>query len=151
MNAATVIDAIVEGPIVPSFTRFGFDGRRRLFRWTELGSCRLGGRVIGVTGATSGLGRSAELLGHGGATVIVVGRNPVRTAAVVAEIRGATGDADASAVVSDNPGRFVLDRGIRRIHRLGSTRHSDAPELRDNLGDWVADRAGCSPSARPVR
>jgi dehydrogenase/reductase SDR family member 12 len=44
-------------------------------------------------------------------------------------------------------GGFWLDRRVRKIHRLGSTRRSDTPELRDDLWDWVADRAGCSPPA----
>ena len=44
-------------------------------------------------------------------------------------------------------GGFWLDRRVRRIHRLGSTRRSDTPERRAELWSWVADRAGCSPPA----
>ena len=142
MSAATVIDAILEAPIVPSFTRIGFDVRRRLFRWSELGSYRLAGRVIVVTGATSGLGRAAaEQLARDGATVIIVGRNPDKTAAVVAEIRGATGDADVSAVVADigdldsvrRADEQILashDRLDVLIHNAGALTHErvDAPD-----------------------
>jgi len=102
MGAATVIDAILEAPIVPSFTRIGFDVRRRMFGWRDVASYDLGGRVIVVTGATSGLGRAgAEQLARDGATVIAVGRNPDKTARVVAELSEATGNPNVSAVVAD--------------------------------------------------
>ncbi len=142
MSAATVSDAILEGPIVPSFTRIGFDVRRRLFRWSELGSYRLAGRVIVVTGATSGLGRAAaEQLARDGATVIVLGRNPDKTAAVVAEIRDATGNANVSAVVADMGDLDSVRRAAEQIlgghdrldvliHNAGALTHErvDAPD-----------------------
>ncbi len=142
MSAATVIDAILEGPIVPSFTRIGFDVRRRLFGWRELGSYRLPGRVIVVTGATSGLGRAAaEQLARDGATVVVLGRNPDKTAAVVAEIRDATGNANVSAVVADLGDLDSVRRAAEQIlgghdrldvliHNAGALTHErvDAPD-----------------------
>ena len=45
--------------MVGSFTRIGYQARRRLFRWEPLDSLGLEGRVAIVTGATSGLGRTA--------------------------------------------------------------------------------------------
>jgi dehydrogenase/reductase SDR family member 12 len=142
MGAATVVDAILEAPIVPSFTRIGFDVRRRLFGWSDVGSYRLAGRVIVVTGATSGLGRAAaRQLARDGATVIIVGRNPDKSAAVVAEIRGATGNSDVSAVVADmgdldsvrQAAEKILashDRLDVLIHNAGALTHQrvDAPD-----------------------
>ena len=42
-------------------------------------------------------------------------------------------------------GGFWLDRRVRPIHRLRSTRHSDTPLRRQELWDWVSERSGCSP------
>ena len=102
MSTATVIDAVLEAPIAPSFTRIGLEARRRLFHWRDLGSYDLTGRVIVVTGATSGLGRAgAEQLARDGATVIAVGRNADKTARVCAELREASGNLAISGVVAD--------------------------------------------------
>lgn len=142
MGAATVIDAILEAPIVPSFTRIGFDVRRRLFGWRDVGSYDLGGRVIVVTGATSGLGRAAaEQLARDGATVIIVGRNPDKTARVAADLRDATGNPDVSAVVADMGDYESVRRAADQIlgehdrldvliHNAGALSHErvDAPD-----------------------
>ncbi len=95
MGAPELIDAALEGMVGPSFTRIGFEARRRLFGWRDLDSYNLIGRVIAVTGATSGLGRpAAEQLAAGRATVVAVGRSPGKTARVSAEIRELTGNPD---------------------------------------------------------
>ena len=39
-------------------------------------------------------------------------------------------------------GRFWLDRRVRDIHKLPSTRRSDTPARRERLWQWVAERAG---------
>ena len=52
-------------------------------------SAELSGRVIVITGASSGLGRAAAIaLATRGATVAVVGRNPERTRAVADQVGG---------------------------------------------------------------
>jgi NAD(P)-dependent dehydrogenase (short-subunit alcohol dehydrogenase family) len=52
-------------------------------------SAELSGRVIVITGASSGLGRAAAIaLSTRGATVAVVGRNPERTRAVADQVGG---------------------------------------------------------------
>ncbi len=102
MGAPELIDTALEGLVVPSFTRIGLEARRRLFGWRSLDSYNLSGRVIAITGATSGLGRAAaEQLAKAGATVIAVGRNPGKGARVTAEIREATGNPRVSSTVAD--------------------------------------------------
>ena len=87
MRLAHVLDAALEATVVGSFTRLGYDARRRLYDWTPLEELRLDGKTAIVTGATSGLGReAAELLGRQGAHVCIVGRDP-------AEDRAGTGRA----------------------------------------------------------
>jgi dehydrogenase/reductase SDR family member 12 len=82
------LDAALEGPVVPIFTKLGPAVRRRLWSWDELGPDALAGQVVVVTGATSGLGRViASGVGRAGATVELVGRDEERGAEVAAELR----------------------------------------------------------------
>lgn len=60
-SALALIDAALEGLIVPSFTRIGLGARRLLFDWRSLDSYDLSDRVVAITGATSGLGRAAAV------------------------------------------------------------------------------------------
>lgn len=89
MNVADVVDAALELPVAPSFTRLGFHVRRRLERWEPLAGHRLDGRAVVVTGATSGLGRAATaMLARLGATVVAVGRDAAKLDRLVGEQPG---------------------------------------------------------------
>jgi dehydrogenase/reductase SDR family member 12 len=92
LPGAAIVDAILEASVVGSFTRVGYQARRRLYDWVPLESLQLEGKVAIVTGATSGLGReAAELLARQGALVCIVGRDPARTERARSEIAAATG------------------------------------------------------------
>ena len=96
--AANLVDRTLETSVVGSFTRIGYQTRRRLFDWTPLQSLRLDRKVVAVTGATSGLGRAAaESIAALGGHVCIVGRDPERTERARSEISAAVG----SAVESD--------------------------------------------------
>lgn len=138
MKPAGVVDALLEGPIVPSFTRIGFEVRRRVFHWSDVGSYDLHGRVIAVTGATSGLGRAAaERFARDGATVIVVGRNPGKAATVAAELREATGNPAVSVVIAD----MGDDDSVRRAAEQILGEHDRLDVLIHNAGALANERA----------
>jgi NAD(P)-dependent dehydrogenase (short-subunit alcohol dehydrogenase family) len=60
------------------------------------------GKVCLVTGATSGIGAvTARELAHRGATVVLVGRDPARCSAAVADIRARTGNQDVQSLLAD--------------------------------------------------
>jgi predicted amino acid dehydrogenase len=118
---AQLVDSLLEATIVGSFTRIGYQARRRLFHWKPLGSFDLDGRVAVVTGATGGLGRSAaETMARQGAAACLVGRDGERTDRARTEIAAATG-ASVASDLADSP------RSPRRPHsRSASPRRTTA-------------------------
>ena len=102
MTPADAVDTALELPIVPSFTRIGIDVRRRTDGWDDLDGCDLTGRVVVVTGATSGLGRAAvNRLARLGADLVITGRNADRTEAAATELRNETGNPSITGVAAD--------------------------------------------------
>lgn len=102
MSPADLVDAALEAPIVPSFTRIGYAVRRRLDHWRPLDSYVMVGRTVVVTGATSGLGRQTALrLAALGARVVITGRDQARTERAAAEISAASGSSDVIAIAAD--------------------------------------------------
>lgn len=102
MTPADAVDTALELPIVPSFTRIGIDVRRRTEGWDDLDGCDLTGRVVVVTGATSGLGRAAvNRLARLGADLVITGRSADRTEAAATELRNETGNPSITGVAAD--------------------------------------------------
>ena len=96
------VDAALEWSVVGSFTRIGSALRRRLDHWAPLDERSLVGRVVVMTGATSGLGlEAARAFAAMGATVEIIARNPAKAEATCAEIRQATGNPKIGFVVAD--------------------------------------------------
>jgi len=96
------IDNTLEVSIVTSFTRIGYHARRRLERWRPAETYDFNGRVVVLTGATSGLGKAAATqLARGGATLVVVGRDAARNELAVGEIVKASGNTAITQVAAD--------------------------------------------------
>lgn len=92
---ARVTDALAEATVAPSFSRIGIDLRRRLEEWDDPPPMK--GRVVLVTGATSGIGlATATALAALGADLHLVGRDPDKAATAL------------DAVESAGPGRAQL-------------------------------------------
>lgn len=102
MNGRDIADAIIEAPVITSFTRFGYEARSRLAGWTPLDDYDLTGQVIVITGATSGLGyAAAEQFARCNATLTLVGRTTERNERAVAELIATTGNPSITQVVAD--------------------------------------------------
>ncbi len=137
----SIVDAFIEAPIVTSFTRLGYEARKRLDGWTSLDDYDLTGRVVVVTGATSGLGHAAaSQLARCGAALVLVGRSPDRNQAVVDQLITETGNESISHVAADmgdlGEVRRLADRVLADhdrldvlIHNAGalSTERNEAP------------------------
>ena len=128
---ADAVDRALEVTIAPSFTRIGCAARSRLDRWAPLDSYDLTGRVVVLTGATSGLGlAAARVLAADGASLVLVARNEGKARGVCDSLREAarggvevvvadTGDLDAvrraSAELAERHGRVAA-----LVHAAGS-------------------------------
>ena len=100
-RAADLVDAGLEASVAGSFTRIGPAVRSRLYDWTAPGPDALAGRVIAITGATSGIGReAARQCAAAGAVVVLLNRD-ARRAEVVAEELRRVGAAGVTAVECD--------------------------------------------------
>ena len=137
MGLAGFVDALVEVPVVPSFTRLGYDVRSRLEHWQQLDTFDARGRVMVVTGATSGLGRSAaEQLARCGATVVLLGRDAAKCERVRDEMVRRTGNAQVSTVVAD----LAEPDQVRAAADSIRARHERIDALLHNAGALTARR-----------
>jgi len=131
MKAADVTDTVLEAAVVPSFSRIGPVLRSRLDHWTSTDAYRLDGRVIVITGATSGLGLVATRAWlAAGATVEIVARNPRKTAVTVDQLRGEIEGASVTATIAETAD---LD-GLRTVAATLRARHDRIDVLVHNAG-----------------
>lgn len=136
-RVARTVDWLLEAPVAPSFTRLGPAVRRRLAGWTRLDGYHLEGRVVIVTGATSGLGRAAaEQLARCRATVVLWGRDTGRVTRTRDEIAAAVDGAALDTVVAD---MGDLD-AVRRAAAEVLARHPRIDVIVHNAGALTADR-----------
>jgi NAD(P)-dependent dehydrogenase (short-subunit alcohol dehydrogenase family) len=128
---APLIDGLLEATVVFSFTDIGPMVRSRLFDWQDLDGLRMDGRVVLITGGSSGLGRAtAERLARMGASVRLLVRDPTKGERVREAIREATPSADVEIYTSD-------------ISDLGSVRAATAQILeRESRLDVLVNNAG---------
>lgn len=147
---ADVADALLELPIAPSFTRVGPIVRSRLDRWTPLDAYDLRGRVVVITGPTSGLGlAAAHQLARCGATLVLVGRDGSRTGAVrdglpgqeaghhvvVADMADLPAVRAAAAEVAERYG--TIDVLIHNAGALSATRTTNADGIETTVAAQV--------------
>lgn len=138
---ARALDVALEATIAGSFSRLGFALRRRTQGWRELP--RMDGRVVVLTGGSSGIGlAAAKALGHLGAALWLVGRDRERTRASATDAVAAGAPwaeptivdlTDASAL------RGVADRIISRDPQVDGLVHGAGALLRQysQTGDRI--------------
>ena len=93
------------------------------------------GKVCLVTGATSGIGaETAKQLAQRGATVIVVGRSPKKSAATVAQIKRQTGNASVEYLLAD----LSSQKEIRVLAQQFKSKYARLDVLVNNAGGiWM--------------
>ena len=101
-KSTRTLDALLEAPVVPSFTLIGYEARSRLFDWKPLDSYDLTDRTIVLTGGSSGLGyAAAEEFATLGATIVIVARDPEKTEQAVEQLKSDHGNYRISGELAD--------------------------------------------------
>ena len=123
--------------VVPGFSKIGFLIRKKLGGWSEISDFDLTGKTVVITGPTSGLGAEvARLLAPTGAKLILVGRNPQKLAAMIAEIEPKCAAAKPEAVIADMGDLSAVRQACADIQKL--TSHIDV--LVHNAGALLNSR-----------
>jgi NAD(P)-dependent dehydrogenase (short-subunit alcohol dehydrogenase family) len=93
------------------------------------------GKVCLVTGATNGIGLvTARELAARGATVVLVGRDPAKTAAAVEQIKSQTGNQQVESLLAD----LSSQKQIRDLAQRFRQRHGRLDVLVNNAGGiWM--------------
>lgn len=117
--ARAAVDAVLEFTVAGSFSRVGPAIRRRLFHWKPINGETLEGRVVVVSGATSGLGlECATSMARLGARVILLVRNAELGSRVCAQIRELSGNDDVALIMTDLGDLDSVRRAARELTRL---------------------------------
>ena len=139
MNARTLLDDLAEALVIPSFTRMGFNLRRRLFAWPDAESYAMAGRTVVLTGPTSGLGRAAAgSFARMGANLVLLGRDAGRLAKTQAELLAETPGLDVRTVVVDMASLASVRAAATEVLAI-------APRI-----DVIVDNAGAITATREV-
>ena len=137
LSLPDVVDRALEITVAGSFTRIGYQVRQRLDEWSPM-PCDMTGRVVLITGATSGLGRQTAIeLALAGAKVIAVGRNAARLKAVHDEVaeRGGAATPELLTIRADLSSLAAARRVV--VEALAATDRLDV--LIHNAGALVHD------------
>ncbi len=137
MSFASAIDTGLEFGVVPSFTRIGHRAALQVVRLEADRVYDLTGKVVVITGATSGIGRNAaDHLAAAGAELTIIGRNQERLDRTCAQVAEGSGNNAVHGIVADmgelDAVNAAADQLIERFDRIDALLH--------NAGALTADR-----------
>ena len=93
----------------------------------------MNGKVCLVTGSTDGIGKvSARVLAELGAKVIIVGRNPEKSAIVLAELRSISGNENIDLLIAD----LAVMQEVRDLAEQVISRYDRIDVLLNNAGGY---------------
>lgn len=132
-----IVSRALDAAVVPGFSRVGYAVRSRLGEWLDPSSADLAGRVVVVTGPTSGLGlETVRMLAPTGARLVLVARNADKCRGVVEDVRPLLTGPEPEIVVAD---MADLD-AVRRAGTEIAGRHGAVHALVHNAGALLAQR-----------
>jgi NAD(P)-dependent dehydrogenase (short-subunit alcohol dehydrogenase family) len=108
--------SLLDTAIVPGFSRFGFLARSRINHWDQVSSYDLTGKVVVITGPTSGLGKECvRILAPTGAQLVLVARNREKCDDVISSVRTICTGPEPMCVVAEMGDLPSVGRAAREI------------------------------------
>ena len=131
----TALDTVLDRAVVPGYTRLGYRIRRSIFKPPALPS--MDGKVVLVTGATSGVGlAAAEGFAQLGASVRLLARSEERGERARAQVLAASGNEDVRVSIGD-----LSDLGsVRRFAARFAQETGRLDVLVNNAGVLTSER-----------
>lgn len=97
-----LLESLMEKTVLPSFSSIGSSVRRRRHDWRSLESLNLKGKVIVLTGGTSGIGAAAaDIYAASGATLVLLARNEQKANKQIEALRQQSGNTEIHSVIAD--------------------------------------------------
>lgn len=132
-----VVSRALDAAIVPGFSRVGYAIRSRVENWVDVSQMDLSGRVVVITGPTSGLGKeTARILAPTGVHLVLVGRNSEKCAAIVDELQHEFPQCRTSVEIAEMGNLESVAEASRRIRST----FSRIDVLVHNAGALLQDR-----------
>lgn len=123
--------SLLDTAIVPGFSRIGFIARSRLNHWDQVSSYDLTGKVVVITGPTSGLGKECvRILAPTGAQLVLVARNKEKCEDVISSVRTLCTGPEPVCVVAEMGDLVSVGKAAREI----ATRFSQVFAVVHNAG-----------------
>ena len=108
--------SLLDTAIVPGFSRIGFLVRSRVNHWDQVSSYDLTGKVVVVTGPTSGLGKEfVRILAPTGAQLVLVARNKEKCEDVISSVRNICKGPEPVCVVAEMGDLLSVGNAARDI------------------------------------
>ena len=108
--------SLLDTAIVPGFSRIGFLARSRINHWDQVSRYDLSGKVVVITGPTSGLGKECvRILAPTGAQLVLVARNKEKCQDVISSIRNICTGPEPMCVVAEMGDLPSVGRAAREI------------------------------------
>ena len=102
--------------IVPGFSRIGFIARSRINNWDQVSGYDLTGKVVVITGPTSGLGKECvRILAPTGAQLVLVTRNKEKCEDVILSVRDICKGPEPVCVVAEMGDLVSVGKAAREI------------------------------------